>query len=427
MGGVGLVEEMTGLPIGHRAVRCPHADVPGMGAMNLEAAAIDFYEKNCIGCPYRQPVAMPNLATIATEKIAQRDRAREERAAQAHDAESQAEEARRMRRNRRAGAAATLPYGSARILDLLDRIDAGERDPAAERELVSTSRAAPELFTAQVAEALAEVVINAQNPGACESMRYVARHHGRHRELATSAAITVLKAGPHSEAAKILVEFGLAATAEDLRLTVQSLMFLAADRDFPSASAPESAPLMWMVNTDLTGVLEEIHRGLNSTSTWMRGVAADAAGRVAEVEPGTAMGLAIQLLAAIEQQDEDILAMPSESSNPRISGALSACIVADAVGVVGHLTECAREGDASTRRVIMRAFDRVIRNRMTAELPPEPGAAAIEFALHCLSDDWGSELVREAADLIDLASGYHPEAISPFVGDLFSWLIIGRK
>jgi hypothetical protein len=64
VGGMGLVEAQTGLPIGMRGLNCPHAKDRGMSAMDLEAVALDFYDRNCAGCKNRQPVRLPNFSEI---------------------------------------------------------------------------------------------------------------------------------------------------------------------------------------------------------------------------------------------------------------------------------------------------------------------------------------------------------------------------
>ena len=60
--GHSTVEEMTGLPISPRSVRCDYARVSAGEANNLEWVATDFYRENCVGCPHRQVVGVPNLA-----------------------------------------------------------------------------------------------------------------------------------------------------------------------------------------------------------------------------------------------------------------------------------------------------------------------------------------------------------------------------
>jgi hypothetical protein len=73
-GGIGMVEQSTGLPIGMRAMTCPYAKAAGFAAMDLAAVALDFYDRNCVGCTDRRPVRMPNLS----ELVAERDKEREQ-------------------------------------------------------------------------------------------------------------------------------------------------------------------------------------------------------------------------------------------------------------------------------------------------------------------------------------------------------------
>ncbi len=68
-GGIGLVEIQTGLPIGMRSFKCPHANAAGMAAMMLEVVALDFYDRNCVDCKQRQPVRLPNFTTCRVVPI----------------------------------------------------------------------------------------------------------------------------------------------------------------------------------------------------------------------------------------------------------------------------------------------------------------------------------------------------------------------
>jgi hypothetical protein len=63
-GGHGMAEAATGLPIDMRTIRCPFARNRVGAAMNKEWIAVDFYRANCVGCPHRDPVGVPNLATF---------------------------------------------------------------------------------------------------------------------------------------------------------------------------------------------------------------------------------------------------------------------------------------------------------------------------------------------------------------------------
>src|ERR1700747_2904120 len=88
-GGVGLVEIETRLPIGMRSFQCPYSSAAGLAGMNLEVVALDFYDRNCVGCNDRLPVRFPNLSSLVGERDAAQKRESEARASradkQAHD------------------------------------------------------------------------------------------------------------------------------------------------------------------------------------------------------------------------------------------------------------------------------------------------------------------------------------------------------
>jgi len=67
-GGTGLVEMQTGLPIGMRSFKCVHASAAGFAGMALEGIALDFYDRNCVGCNKRSTVRLPNLSQLVAER-----------------------------------------------------------------------------------------------------------------------------------------------------------------------------------------------------------------------------------------------------------------------------------------------------------------------------------------------------------------------
>jgi hypothetical protein len=97
-GGTGLVEVQTGLPIGMRQFKCPHANAAGMAGMDLEHIALDFYDRNCEGCRKRLPVNLPNLSEIVADRDKALQRAKEAEALEA-EAEKHALDARATRRS----------------------------------------------------------------------------------------------------------------------------------------------------------------------------------------------------------------------------------------------------------------------------------------------------------------------------------------
>ncbi|MFN3254287.1 MAG: hypothetical protein ACE37B_01200 [Ilumatobacter sp.] len=140
--GIGLVEEMTGLPITGGRFTCDYArDPSGFAGMHLDP--VGFYVANCRGCTDRAPGGrVPNLGTLAEGELAERAE-QEEKA----DAARVAELAERQRRSdHRTLVAAQLDAASQQIVALVNQldIDPGASDAAA--ELSATAKLTPELF-----------------------------------------------------------------------------------------------------------------------------------------------------------------------------------------------------------------------------------------------------------------------------------------
>lgn len=57
--GEGMIEQLTGLPIGGREVKCPHASNPSFAGMDLEQIAADFFRQNCVECHTETSSASP--------------------------------------------------------------------------------------------------------------------------------------------------------------------------------------------------------------------------------------------------------------------------------------------------------------------------------------------------------------------------------
>ena len=68
LGGTGIVEEMTGLPIGLMECRCQYARAHGLAGGDSEAIALDFYDRNCTDCDKREAVGMPSLLNLVDER-----------------------------------------------------------------------------------------------------------------------------------------------------------------------------------------------------------------------------------------------------------------------------------------------------------------------------------------------------------------------
>ncbi len=146
-GGTGLIEQATGLPIGHHSMRCDFAPEGGMACWDLRDAVIDFYDRNCAACAHRQPVRLPNLLEI----IAERD---SERAAREACDASHARLAAEALEKRGAVRAALTPGLGAIARTLLDDIGLFDADRSSENfeRVTQSARLAPEHFTPELVQ-----------------------------------------------------------------------------------------------------------------------------------------------------------------------------------------------------------------------------------------------------------------------------------
>lgn len=153
-GGVGLVEIQTGLPIGMRSFKCPHANAAGMAGMMLEIVALDFYDRNCVDCKERLPVRLPNLSSLVGERDAAQKRDSEARISRV---ERQTKElAARAVRREEIGRGFDPPRRG--VLTLVDALD---RDPSEHNKqvLLASAAASPQHFDAPVQEAFYDLAL----------------------------------------------------------------------------------------------------------------------------------------------------------------------------------------------------------------------------------------------------------------------------
>jgi hypothetical protein len=149
--GVGMVEQMTGLPIGHHFLECPHAPAGGMSAFELADTALDFHDRNCVDCKFRKPLGFPNLSILLAEREEGRkqERAEKERVERARLDRTAREAVRQKIR-------ASLDAVSATTLDRIVELD--QQEEGADQRLVETAKLAPETFTPAIIDHLFELI-----------------------------------------------------------------------------------------------------------------------------------------------------------------------------------------------------------------------------------------------------------------------------
>ncbi len=152
--GVGIIEEMTGLPVTGGRFACDFARSPaGVSGMRLEVSALQFYEDNCVGCPNHSPGGrIPNLRTWAEKLIADRS----QREAAEAEAERLAGDERIRRATERTRLGARLSAASQEAIDAVNRLDADASDGTAADSLRDAAQLAPDSFPEAVREMLYE-------------------------------------------------------------------------------------------------------------------------------------------------------------------------------------------------------------------------------------------------------------------------------
>lgn len=200
LGGIGLIEAQTGLPIGHHAMACDFATVPTGYQYILEGAALEFHDANCVGCPKREHVALPNI----TKLLAQRERDRELAKLRAEDTQRRKDEGLRSRTEVRTTLRETVSSAIATFIDDLQSLDE-VRDADAAVRLVESIRLAPELLIPQLEDHLFTLLDTGEHWFFSTGLRILA-DHARDQSRLTWCAMKCLASG-HAivEAAQIIV------------------------------------------------------------------------------------------------------------------------------------------------------------------------------------------------------------------------------
>lgn len=195
----GLLAQQTGLPIGHHAIRCDYASDDTISHFyELSEAAVDFYDRNCNGCPRRQGGRLPNIL----ELVGARDRKREQQAAEDQRSAEAAAAALASRDAERGRLSKELsPLGQI----LIDDIGAYDRDRSRENldRLMKSAQMAPEHFSAPLVNYIQSVLETANwldQPG----LEILGALNVEPERLASAAARVLSKGGFIELAGRIL-------------------------------------------------------------------------------------------------------------------------------------------------------------------------------------------------------------------------------
>jgi hypothetical protein len=105
-------------------------------------------------------------------------------------------------------------------------------------------------------------------------------------------------------------------------------------------------------------------------------------------------------------------------------GALVAALVADPEPTAETIERHGVAAPPAIRDALFHVFDAIIRGGGHDFDAPRPAAdIALDVAFRRISGDWGGDIVRAAADLIELASTWEAELMAERVDELFGALL----
>jgi hypothetical protein len=271
-GGVGMIEEATGLPIGLHGLKCDHANAGGTFTWDLHEAALDFYDRNCVDCKNRKPVGIPNLLSLVKE----REERRAQEAKDAAEAEARRVAVQNARRLVRSQLRADLGSLSNTIVDNIDEYD-DHRDDEHRERLCESARLAPEHFSQPIIEyifALAE-----QEPWFVEAgltvLDYLNADPARIAKIALSS---IARAKPTVETARVILSRLSIADANLVTEALPNVIERASPYDHygfgRALPSPEPGLLLGAWKTHQAAVREGLDRLLSSRQTYSAELAA---------------------------------------------------------------------------------------------------------------------------------------------------------
>jgi hypothetical protein len=442
LGGRGMAEAATGLPINTRRVHCAYAAPSHSASANLEWIAGDFYKSNCVGCPNRLPTGeVPNLATVIEAHEAEQARLAEQEQRRLTERRS-AWRARADRRRVLRAMADPAMQGALADVDVLDADPSqpadSEASEAAVQRLVALAERAPDTYSTDVVEHLAQVADQAFVVTLLSPLRRIAGGGTAFRSRVLNVAISVLRRAAVVEAGRCLVDLAdvLDSHALDERV-VHSLLLLAGQPEqdelghrIRSASS-EPAPLRLAADRRPAAVETAIRKLLRRRrsapdlvlppglgpdqmeppSDLERCVGAGAVRSLASTHTELALRVAEDLALNLADDDEDRYDLHAVDDVQRTLAVLLVLRPGEVATLLHRTGEYAsREHRERLFGVLERTW-RVIDPSYRWREPSDPildppelrsvGKLLLTMALEWVGGTWGEDVANQAADLID--------------------------
>ena len=417
--GVGMVEEMTGLPVTGGRLTCDFARRPvGLAGMELEATALAFYEDNCMGCTDRAPGnRVPNLSTWAEPLLA--ERAEQERAWE--EAQRAALVERQKRADHRILVARALSATSQEIVALINRIDLEPSDTDAYEFLRGHAHLAPDAFTDDIKALIYTDTRMLRSSVLLGVLLAVDTSGSQLHELCLNA---VREHWGRTEGCRYLSEHGLRTDLdEDL---LDAIVFHAAPEGRMMFETPgEPAALLHYHSLDPDAVEDRVKVLLRHGHSWRRAAAAAASQALVAASPACGERLLTALLDGLRHEDDMY-------DQDRPAGKIASVVAV----ILQHLPEFVdaavgqRWSRASPeyRARLIDCYDSVFR-RGSGLLSTEVGRIVVARAVSALSEPfdqrspgYGGDYQGRASDLLKEAVRASPtEALQ---SNVLTWLLL---
>jgi hypothetical protein len=410
-GGSGMVEEMTGLPIGMRYLACKHQRSDTRAAsMHLKHLALEFYDRNCADCSERIAVRLPNITQLVGRRDAER-KAAAQASAEVADRLAMAVSARSKQRELWRSSASHTKRG---VLDVIESFDQEPSD-SNKRTLVEAARAVPNAFTPGARSQLFELV-RAGSTRAVGALAALELFAGEDTEV-FGAALDVLGEGLDPTASRIVAR-GPAAPINPndepwqtrIRQALPSLIWRSAPH-YPVAQdveEPDRSPLtrLWNIAPQLVTI--SVRRALRSSDDEVRVAGSHAVYTIFELgDTAGAIALVGDLVSVFDQPEERISAHPARTA----AWVLSELLRHDPRTVVERLSEAARIGSAKCRLGVLRVYAAIFNDyddNGRRQRPGEQPVDATDVETHafrailqaCAALPKEDDLLREAADAL---------------------------
>jgi hypothetical protein len=430
--GNSLVGSMLGIPMGLLEVRCEHAPPPRTQGHQALDLAIEFYQANCIGCPFRAPTTgeLPNLATVAGERAAA-EAARKAVAQRAADERARRYRERRERRRQLLAGEGHVVRDLAEAVDRIDRAEPWTGPPTPEearaaRQVIDAARGAPQLFRPILVDSLLELAADTTDATAFEALRVLVRSGRCPPRRALEAAREVLRHHRSVDAGGLLAVLEPDLRPEDLPDLLDQLIALASGEESDLAPVPWSLPsspegLIAASHVDLPAVTGRIIEHLASDDDSTREAGADAARVLLAPDASRVIALGHSLAASVRGPESGYAGYPHPAS-----AALRA--LAEAWRGEPELTRRIVEaGAAGASREARGELSRVPRFVQRFREPWDASALAtseaVSFVVRRASGDWGDEAADRAANHLTGLAREIPEAVAAHIDEMLGAIL----